>query len=44
MDNDEIKEPEEHKPFTDKELVRAVSIAFVFAIYFFMFLKILILN
>jgi hypothetical protein len=41
--NDQNEDPD-YKPFTDKELVKYISIAFVFVIYLFMFLKILILN
>jgi hypothetical protein len=40
---DQNKEPD-YKPFTDKELVRFISIAFVLAVYFFIFLKIIILH
>ncbi len=42
-ENNEMNEPE-HKPFTDKELVRVVAIVFVLAIYLIIFLKILILQ
>lgn len=34
----------EPKRFTDKELVKGIVILFVFAIYFFIFLKILFLD
>lgn len=45
MENDnQHNEPEQHKSFTDKDLVRILSILFVFAVYFFIFLKILVLH
>jgi hypothetical protein len=38
-----VEEPEP-KRFTDKDLVRIVSILFVFALYSYIFLKILLLE
>jgi len=41
--DNEFREPE-FKPFTDKELVKIMAIGFVFAVYFFIFLKIMFLS
>jgi hypothetical protein len=43
-DEDQQEDEPEVKRFTDKDLVRVMSILFVFAIYFFIFLKILVLE
>jgi hypothetical protein len=43
QNNDQNNDPD-YKPFTDKELVKVISIVFVFAVYFFIFLKIILLK
>ena len=47
-DSDDFKDNEvggpEVKKFTDTDLVRWMSILFVFAVYFFIFLKIMVLS
>jgi hypothetical protein len=43
-DEEQQEDEPEVKRFTDKDLVRVMSILFVFAIYFFIFLKILVLE
>lgn len=40
----ENNEQPDYKPFTDKELVKVMTILFVLAIYMFIFMKILFLN
>jgi len=44
MQTDDQNNEPDYKPFTDKELVRVVSILFVLAVYFVIFLKILVLH
>jgi hypothetical protein len=40
----ENNEQQDYKPFTDRELVKVMTILFVLAIYLFIFMKILFLN
>lgn len=45
LENDrQIEEEPEVKRFTDTDLVRVIGILFVFVVYFFIFLKILVLS
>jgi len=44
MENDNQHNEPEHKGFSHRDLVRILSILFVFAVYFFIFLKILVLH
>ncbi len=44
MDEEEIEKKPDYKPFTDKELVKFISILFVVAVYVVIFLKIVFLK
>jgi hypothetical protein len=44
MENNNEMDEQDHKPLTDKELVRVAALTFVFLVYFFIFLKILVLQ
>jgi hypothetical protein len=44
QDNQIGEQEQEHKPFTDKGLNKALAILFVLGLYFVIFLKILFIN